>query len=705
LEPFRIVCPTCRSKLVIRHDWLLGKSIHCPRCKAVLALPTSRPNSSQLLEASLAQPISYDSSAITRVDDGTLAKHVAETLQSPNEDLASLDDFAIASAVEAYRASNHDSLGRPVESGRSQGLDQTENVAQPSVEWPMQANQRRRQVLMIGMAAIAGILLAAAGLGLFLSTQASKTKVAIATVAGEPDIPTTDATPPTSDVPERVDLPPDTNIEKRQPIEMEGAEPANKVVGTDQALNLDLEAVPSVVMTPPPVTADAPTMETSAKAASTPDSSTPTISPEPSPNNVPVPVESPDLPESMRRMSRIFDGSSLSLLPDAFSTSANANDVREQINVESLYHPVAIELPKPNWLRQSKLRKLNSQDQPLNRLIVLLGQLSGGPIGWDSEHARYSGVDPELRMSLEINDQDVFSVLESQLKKRDIGLLTDSSEVVCLRANNSLIEARLPTDWSMDDLMGKNDSLAEWRSMLMAYFPKLASRWNLDGQKIVWTSDASPLEKAYLAGFMDQIRIAHGVAAKSKLPLSVMEPMIGLSDLDKRLAVTGTSILAEPMSVPQLLDHAARDLGIELDFDWSSLYAHGFSHAAYDTILLRGRNWSETVRYTLDKFALVAVADGPSRIRLTTLPKQREIWRTIIVEVSADDSIEKIIDRFRRLSPADAEGRSVILAQIIPTVASANPTKRLAAIRICPPNTEQLRENAIRRLLGLPVTK
>ncbi len=59
---------------------------------------------------------------------------------------------------------------------------------------------------------------------------------------------------------------------------------------------------------------------------------------------------------------------------------------------------------------------------------------------------------------------------------------------------------------------------------------------------------------------------------------------------------------------------------MQLAFDWTALYGHGFSFAVSDTVLLRGRTWPEITRKTLDKFSLVAVADSPNRMVLTTLP-------------------------------------------------------------------------------------
>ncbi len=232
-----------------------------------------------------------------------------------------------------------------------------------------------------------------------------------------------------------------------------------------------------------------------------------------------------------------------------------------------------------------------ANEQPLNRLLVLLGQIAGGPIGWDSKHLRYSGVEPDLKLSIEIVNQDIYASIEPQLKAKRLGLFTDSSGIVSLKANSTVIEEKLPADWLIDDLVGESGSPDVWPSLLSAYFPSVASRWSLDKSKIIWTEEASPFEKATLAAFLDQIRNAAGLPTKSKLPTAVTDPLFGLKELDQKLMVKGTRVIGEPMSTSQLLDLAARDVGLELVFDWSALYAHGFSHSADDTILLRGRAW------------------------------------------------------------------------------------------------------------------
>ena len=86
MDPFRLACPHCSSKIVVRHEQLLGQTLPCPKCKDPISVPTSppapadtannpkpaatKPTSSQLASAPRAvggQII--DSTAMTKVGD------------------------------------------------------------------------------------------------------------------------------------------------------------------------------------------------------------------------------------------------------------------------------------------------------------------------------------------------------------------------------------------------------------------------------------------------------------------------------------------------------------------------------------------------------------------------------------------------------------------------------------------------------------
>ncbi len=185
MEPFRLVCPNCHGKLVIRDEWMLGKSIHCPRCKTVIALPEKRPEGPEPTVGIQVKPVAgYDSSALTRVDDGSLAKQVADELSAHDGGLSELDDQAIASAIDAFRNTNeHEKQtdATAFESGyvgaNSDPLSSSSNSVTDSLlssrpqDWNSPATKRRRQLLMIAMAGVAGLLLAIGSLAAFIAAR------------------------------------------------------------------------------------------------------------------------------------------------------------------------------------------------------------------------------------------------------------------------------------------------------------------------------------------------------------------------------------------------------------------------------------------------------------------------------------------------------------------------------------------------------
>ncbi len=161
------------------------KSIHCPRCKTVIALPEKRPEGPEPTVGIQVKPVAgYDSSALTRVDDGSLAKQVADELSAHDGGLSELDDQAIASAIDAFRNTNeHEKQtdATAFESGyvgaNSDPLSSSSNSVTDSLlssrpqDWNSPATKRRRQLLMIAMAGVAGLLLAIGSLAAFIAAR------------------------------------------------------------------------------------------------------------------------------------------------------------------------------------------------------------------------------------------------------------------------------------------------------------------------------------------------------------------------------------------------------------------------------------------------------------------------------------------------------------------------------------------------------
>ncbi len=73
MEPFRVVCPQCSSKIIVRHAHLVGQILPCPKCKHRFEIQLSNlPADSTVPTPSPSKPIlnaaSINSSAMTKVD-------------------------------------------------------------------------------------------------------------------------------------------------------------------------------------------------------------------------------------------------------------------------------------------------------------------------------------------------------------------------------------------------------------------------------------------------------------------------------------------------------------------------------------------------------------------------------------------------------------------------------------------------------------
>jgi hypothetical protein len=408
-----------------------------------------------------------------------------------------------------------------------------------------------------------------------------------------------------------------------------------------------------------------------------------------------------DMPEAMRRFSNVFDPGKLTMFPDALTVGPKADvpeELPEKIDVESLYHPPAI--PVPDWddLRQRPLAGLSATDVPLNRLLIILGQLLNVGIGWELDSVRLSGGDIDQGCSVTVEQQSFLEGVEPALKACGVVVGQGESGWPRLSFERELLRQKIPSAWSLADLALEEQDWKEWETLLRQLYPESVTRFTRDRDRLVWSKEATLEEQATVAAFLDQSRQARGLPVQSTLPSDVIHPVLGLDTLSNKLEAVSQRIIPESFSISQALDLAAREVGLQLLMDWPVLYEHGFSHAYQGSTLIKGRTWPAIARRTLDRFNLVAVLDGPNRVVLTTLPRQRRMWRTIVLTLPANKSLENVRDALRPLSPVDADGRSTLMANLLPGRSGDN--RKWIVLRLCPPNTRQWDLPAIQEIFG-----
>ncbi|MFN9911107.1 MAG: hypothetical protein ACK53L_00900, partial [Pirellulaceae bacterium] len=270
------------------------------------------------------------------------------------------------------------------------------------------------------------------------------------------------------------------------------------------------------------------------------------------------------------------------MFPDALTVGPKADvpeELPEKIDVESLYHPPAI--PVPDWddLRQRPLNGLSATDIPLNRLLIILGQLLNVGIGWELDSARLSGGDTDQRFSVTVEHQSFLQGVEPALKAAGVVVSQDAQGWPRLSFERELLRQKLPSAWSLADLALDEEAWKEWETLLRQLYPESVTRFTRDRDRLVWSKEATLEEQATVAAFLDQSRQARGLPAQSTLPSDVIHPVLGLDALSNKLEAVSQRILPESLSISQVLDLVARDVGLQLLMDWRVLYEHGFSHA------------------------------------------------------------------------------------------------------------------------------
>ena len=706
MDPVRIACPSCRGKLVVRSEWLLGQTVICPRCKSNVQLPSSAGSSNS---PSVVTSVSYDSGAITRVDDGQLAEVLAKPPE-PQGSLLDVDDQAFESAIETFRPL-HEELrvtitpfaiapDRPIaQPALIETIARDDSRPIPSFDnWNHPSTQRRRQLLLIAMAGVVTTLVAIACFVAFVN-HASKPNVVMQVPPPHDPSLVVPNQPPSDKSDEnksetkdnKANIPEISNtvemgmsLEKPTPP-LNETSVANSTVDIpgDLVASMPAKDMAAMILEKPPAIAGA--KDKKGNLA----------------DNDP---QSLDMPEAMKRYRDLFDSGSLTRLPDALGTEKPTDDSvlsSEKIDIETLYHPPSV--TNPSWVEIQSVRipRIATKDPiAISRLLVILGQLAGGGIGWDLDATRLSGFDVDQPVSLSSHASTIGELMAKLCSEHRLEVSVDSAGFPVLSPTFESISECLPADWSISDLATDQVSHDAWKDLLAKLYPAIVDKWSLHGSELQWSETASPLQKATVAAFLDQARAANGLQPKSKLAPSAIDPRLGLDESEIRISKPGTRINEQELSLADLLDKAARDVKIRLFFDWKSLSAHGFSFAKAATSLFRSRSLSAITKWGLDEFSLVAVVDGSDRVVLTTLPQQRSMTRTLLLKLEKDRTINSLRDSLRTLSPADEQGRPMLLVKPIPIL--SDPSDSWVVVRLCPPSTLQLQNRLVRDAIGLP---
>jgi hypothetical protein len=495
--------------------------------------------------------------------------------------------------------------------------------------WESEASARKRQLLTIAAISLIGLTTVSAIFGIIVYRwQQANTKLADA----QPVNPSTPNAENNSIAePPQEQTPPDSII-PQEPTAPQAPEDSTDSNGTDPNGTEPESAVDPLVPQEPvldPLLTPAP--QDSApqdSAVSVPASTTPVRPDAANPSTADDPIAM-ELPASLRQYMPMLDlNTPAATLPknDAPTTPTIA-DLKIQdpgvIAPETAYPPPADPVNIPQRLGP-RLIGFNAQDQPLDQVLRVLGQIAGVPLELDLMAFDLAQIRPDLPVSVQVDNRrlpelNVRILLEGILKKSNCRMQPGPDELVLQvlpseeRLNQGL-DALLRVDgFTSDTLITAGDV-----SRFVGPIEPVATFKYSDDQKSLLIE--GPLAARVRAGLLlEALRIARD------LPTSLPRPFTARWIVDTTQVAENTfnqvdwtpipntpvrRVFHQPAAIELILGELARESNALLITHWSSAWSHGLTPETMSLPWLKDRTAPQVSAEMLDPFVLSVYQAG-----------------------------------------------------------------------------------------------
>lgn len=623
MEPFSIRCTTCGRRLKVRDASLIGQIVACPKCQAMVFItePASTTNSPQLAVGESF----VDSQAETQDGLPNLAPLDTQAPRETSEQTKwNLENFEIPPVVAS----------QPLPTSVSEQPLASHSPAAPL--WESEASARKRQLLTIAAISLIGLTTVSAIFGIIVYRwQQANAKLADAQPVGptKPNAGTNSAAAPPQEQTPPESLIPQEPTAPQEPSVPPGTAPS----GTDAN---DTESDPAVdplvpqepaldpLLTPTPQDS-APQDPTPQDGAVTAPASTTPVRPDaanPSATEEPAAME---LPASLRQYMPMLDlNTPAATLPknDAPTTPTIA-DLKIQdpgvIAPETAYPPPADPVNIPQRLG-ARLLGFNAQDQPLDQVLRVLGQIAGVPLELDLMAFDLAQVRPDLPVSVQVDNRrlpelNVRILLEGILKKSNCRMQPSPDELVLQvlpseELLNQGLNALLRVDGLSPEMLIASSDLSRFVGPMEA----VATFKYSDDQKNLLIE--GPLAAKVRAGLLlEALRIARN------LPTSLPRPFTARWIVDTTQVAENTfnqvdwspipntpvrRVFHQPAAVELILGELARESNAVLITHWSSAWSHGLTPETMSLPWLKDRTAPQVSAEMLDPFVLSVYQAG-----------------------------------------------------------------------------------------------
>lgn len=618
MDPFKIICVTCRARLTVRDPSAIGKILACPRCSSMV-----------LVEA----PKSTTAPAASVVGGAAATTPVAESvrLRDFTDSIAGLD---LSEATPATAAEPS-----------SLASTSAQAVADPSPNqfwngWTIVAAGSAAAVLGAGL--VAGVLTwksasmpptqSPVSTGESIPTASAE----LAPLSPPPAAQAVDASPrqAAEDASERSDAKPRTVSESPEPAALStgedrstppvatlGDEPREEslLASSTPPANSALEAIP----------AEDSAAKEPASAAEPPAEPQPKLRIDPlavDPEGIDLAMlyseQSPPAPTPSESESLAEESAASHSQAPLDESAANAAEALPGMEDRELSAP----LPDPAALLGRKYPAIQFEQLPLCRLLDFATQLSDLAVSVSPRTLQLAAVSPAAPCQVEAHDATIEQWLAEALRPLKLAPVVEGRQIVLRRTAG---DERRTIAYPVDDLYGDDAA----RQRLVAALPRLTSRdyWNrgaaaatirLDGTSLRVEAPTSLQYEVLL--ILEKHRAAAGLTPKSKYPPTLLASAWGSAQLWERLGAPATFSFPARTPLREIFRYWQEETGLAVLADWPALEHLGLWPRSLASLSSGGKPWSESLDTVLKPLGLGWRAVGARAIQITTLETLRD---------------------------------------------------------------------------------
>lgn len=719
--PFRMQCPGCQAKVVVKHQDLLGKSLPCPKCKHLIVVPKQGPISNLSGPPTREPSPSFDSAALTKEDYGDWDEVLANLPQNP---LGVDPEHIDWSPVDSNDTNSNASIP-------FQSIDTVPPQPSSASDWQSQNVKKRRQILLVATIGVLSSLLAGIGFFGFLSFMKNDGSVVADNKQNVDE--------------KKIGASGDTKSSPTAPVDGNSGDTLTSVQGAGSAAGSESSTQSTSESNSPdatpseqsgsggnsenggPVVIPSKNAGNSGATDSKPSNnlaesggSDAGLSPAEKPNeqqmdsgskpnepNAEVADAASDiaykLPPELARVKDLLNNSRRAFGSDAGFRPPSSVDELDLENLQypemDVFHPDAKQLG--DWKQSASIMiPRMSAPNDVNLAIGLeeFARITNIGITLDWQKCRAMGVDFNPLVSLKLEGKTIAGFIDETLSSKGLKLSLNAKGFPLVEPASKLDKPAAPVRWDIKEICATGFE-KETADLLISMSDMADFCSQIDGG-LVWSENATLLDQAKV---YETIRHLAKITGKPvpQWPATdtFREPQFSVDAWkDSRIALNrtlpDTALVLESRPAIGLMHNVATLTDSQIIVDWKSAWEHGLTPTEEMILVLRNRTLFQVSKKLLVEYALEMIPIGPRTFWLTTGRVRQTNLCVVPIKPPADLNMDLVKRTLSKLRPIGDDGLSRFQLRPVPGM------EGIYFARICPPNTNTLLQEEFASVFG-----